>query len=121
MLAVSMVVRPCSRWVIRRRRPRDNCSLESATISRQKITVLRRSVCSGIVRYSLKSIVTDFRFRAFFCSAMPKITQIMIVVGESSGDTHAAHLVYALRDLKSEMTFEFFGTTGPKMREAGVE
>ena len=45
----------------------------------------------------------------------------MIVVGEVSGDVHAAKLVNALRDISSERNFEFFGATMEKLREAGVE
>ena len=43
----------------------------------------------------------------------------MIVAGEPSGDAHAAALVNALRS--SGVEFDFFGSTGPLMREAGVE
>lgn len=42
----------------------------------------------------------------------------MIVAGEPSGDAHAAALVRALRE-RGEV--DFFGATGPLMREAGVE
>ena len=45
---------------------------------------------------------------------------IMIVAGEASGDAHAASLVRALRETASETQFEFFGSTGQKMREAHV-
>jgi lipid-A-disaccharide synthase len=45
----------------------------------------------------------------------------MIVAGEASGDTHAAKLVAALRDAVPGVEHEFFGSAGPKMREAGVE
>jgi lipid-A-disaccharide synthase len=45
----------------------------------------------------------------------------MIVAGEASGDAHAASLVRALREAASETQFEFFGSTGIQMREAGVE
>jgi len=45
----------------------------------------------------------------------------MIVVGEVSGDTHAAKLVNALRELAPDTDFEFFGTTSEKLREAGAE
>ncbi len=38
-----------------------------------------------------------------------------------SGDAHAAKLAAALRDAAPETRFEFFGATGEKMREAGVE
>lgn len=44
----------------------------------------------------------------------------MIVAGEDSGDVHAAKLVNALRDLRPDLSFEFFGSAGPKMRAAGV-
>jgi len=42
----------------------------------------------------------------------------MIVVGEPSGDAHAAALVRALQQ-RGEI--DFFGATGPLMRDAGVE
>ena len=45
----------------------------------------------------------------------------MIVAGEASGDAHAASLVRALREAAPEVSFEFFGATGRRMREAGVE
>ena len=45
----------------------------------------------------------------------------MIVVGEASGDAHAAHLVEAMRELAPETDFEFFGATSYKLRDAGVE
>lgn len=45
--------------------------------------------------------------------------QIMIVAGEASGDTHAAKLVNAIRDLAPSS--DFFGSAGPKMRAADVE
>ncbi len=45
----------------------------------------------------------------------------MIVAGEASGDAHAAELVHALRNLAPEVEFEFFGSTGPRLRAAGVE
>ncbi|HRH42308.1 MAG TPA: lipid-A-disaccharide synthase [Pyrinomonadaceae bacterium] len=45
--------------------------------------------------------------------------QIMIVVGEASGDAHAAKLVKRLREISPEL--KFFGSTGVKMREEGVE
>ena len=43
----------------------------------------------------------------------------MIVAGEPSGDAHAAALVNALRS--SGVEIDFFGSTGPLMRAAGVE
>jgi len=45
----------------------------------------------------------------------------MIVAGEASGDAHAAKLIEALRQNSPEIDFEFFGATGARMREAGVE
>src|ERR1044071_9616915 len=42
----------------------------------------------------------------------------MIVAGEASGDAHAAALVKALRE---RADLDFFGATGPLMRDAGVE
>ena len=45
----------------------------------------------------------------------------MIVVGEVSGDSHAAKLVNSLREIKPDADFEFFGATGPMLRSAGVE
>jgi lipid-A-disaccharide synthase len=42
----------------------------------------------------------------------------MIVAGEPSGDAHAAALVRALQE-RAEI--DFFGATGPLMRDAGVE
>ena len=45
----------------------------------------------------------------------------MLVAGEASGDAHAAKLVNALREIAPEINFEFFGATGKKMRDAGVE
>jgi len=52
---------------------------------------------------------------------MTTARKIMLVAGESSGDTHAAKLVRALREICPEDDLEFFGAAGPKMREAGVE
>lgn len=43
----------------------------------------------------------------------------MIVAGEPSGDAHAAALVNALRS--SGVEIDFYGSTGPLMRAAGVE
>jgi lipid-A-disaccharide synthase len=53
--------------------------------------------------------------------SLTESTQIMIVAGEASGDAHAASLVRALRDAAPGIQFEFFGSTGRKMRDAGVE
>lgn len=61
----------------------------------------------------------------FSYSALPFMSQkkikIMLVAGEPSGDIHAAALVTALRELSPHTVFEFFGSTGAAMREAGVE
>lgn len=45
----------------------------------------------------------------------------MIVAGEDSGDAHAAALVRALCEQAPATRFEFFGSTGDKMRGLGVE
>jgi len=42
----------------------------------------------------------------------------MVVAGEPSGDAHAAALV---RELQQQADIDFFGATGPLMRDAGVE
>ena len=47
--------------------------------------------------------------------------KLMLVAGEASGDKHAAHLVKALRRLRPDGQFEFFGAGGDEMRAAGVE
>jgi lipid-A-disaccharide synthase len=47
--------------------------------------------------------------------------RIMIVAGEPSGDAHSAALVKAMQEVDDAVSFEFFGATGPLMREAGVE
>ncbi len=47
--------------------------------------------------------------------------QIMIVAGEASGDLHAAKLVRAIHKKDPAHNYCFFGATGPRMREAGVE
>lgn len=46
---------------------------------------------------------------------------IMIVAGEASGDLHAAKLVRALRESAPHIDLAFFGATGERLREAGVE
>jgi lipid-A-disaccharide synthase len=46
---------------------------------------------------------------------------LLIIAGEASGDAHAASLVHALRQASRATQFEFFGSTGQKMRNAGVE
>ena len=45
----------------------------------------------------------------------------MVVAGEESGDAHAAALVRALGRRAPATRFEFFGSTGARLREAGVE
>ena len=45
----------------------------------------------------------------------------MIVAGEVSGDAHATELIENLRELAPEIEFEFFGLTGERMRQTGVE
>ncbi len=45
----------------------------------------------------------------------------MMVSGEASGDKHGANLVAALRSLRPDLSFDFFGAGGDEMRAAGVE
>lgn len=52
---------------------------------------------------------------------MSNSLKILIVAGEDSGDRHAAKLVKALREAVPEVNLYFFGSAGPKMRDAGVE
>jgi lipid-A-disaccharide synthase len=47
--------------------------------------------------------------------------RLMLVAGEESGDAHAAALVGALRERAPGVRFELFGSTGARMRGAGVE
>lgn len=47
--------------------------------------------------------------------------KLMLVAGEASGDAHAAALVGALREAAPETEFDFFGSTGARMRAAGVD
>ena len=47
--------------------------------------------------------------------------KLMIVAGEASGDKHGAKLATALRALRPDTQFEFFGAGGDEMRAAGVE
>src|SRR5215218_9592433 len=49
---------------------------------------------------------------------VPKRLKLMVVAGEPSGDAHAAALV---RELQQRADIDFFGATGPLMRDAGVE
>ena len=46
---------------------------------------------------------------------------LMIVAGEASGDAHAASLVSALRAAAPATQIDFFGSTGARMRAAGVD
>jgi lipid-A-disaccharide synthase len=50
----------------------------------------------------------------------PKLS-LMIVAGEPSGDAHGASLVQELRASAPDTDFEFFGSTGELLRNAGVE
>ncbi|MBK8464388.1 MAG: lipid-A-disaccharide synthase [Chloracidobacterium sp.] len=52
---------------------------------------------------------------------MTQSRKIMIIAGESSGDTHAAKLVRAMREMDTDAAIQFFGAAGPKMRQEGVE
>ncbi|HET6646108.1 MAG TPA: lipid-A-disaccharide synthase [Pyrinomonadaceae bacterium] len=51
----------------------------------------------------------------------PQRLKVMIVAGEPSGDAHAAALVNAMREVTPNDQLDFFGATGPLMRDAGVE
>ncbi len=46
---------------------------------------------------------------------------LMVVAGEASGDKHGAKLAAALRALRPDLTFDFFGAGGDEMRLAEVE
>ncbi|MDP8266152.1 MAG: lipid-A-disaccharide synthase [Candidatus Aceula meridiana] len=50
---------------------------------------------------------------------MGQNNHLIIVAGEASGDTHAAHLVEAIKTINPKITFSGLG--GPKMHDAGVE
>ncbi len=52
---------------------------------------------------------------------MAKQIKLMLVAGEASGDSHAAHLVERLREMAPDVDFSFFGLTGEKMRAERVE
>jgi lipid-A-disaccharide synthase len=45
--------------------------------------------------------------------------RILVSAGEASGDMYAAQLVKSLREQRGEISF--FGCTGPRLKEAGVE
>jgi lipid-A-disaccharide synthase len=45
----------------------------------------------------------------------------MLVAGEASGDKHGANLATALRLLRPDLSFEFFGAGGDEMRTVGIE
>ncbi len=47
--------------------------------------------------------------------------KLMIVAGEASGDKHGAKLAAALRALRPDLSFEFFGAGGDEMRSVEVE
>jgi lipid-A-disaccharide synthase len=53
--------------------------------------------------------------------SMVKDYKIVIVAGEASGDAHAAKLVRALKEAAPDTNFDFFGSAGVRMRDAGVE
>ena len=54
-------------------------------------------------------------------NCQPNHLSFLIVAGEASGDAHAAALVRALRATAADTEFDFFGSTGKQMRDAGVE
>src|SRR3989440_8643289 len=47
--------------------------------------------------------------------------RLMLDAGEATGDALAASLVQAIRETGSDISFDFFGATGARMRTAGVE
>src|SRR5258706_8484639 len=51
----------------------------------------------------------------------PNQLKLMIVAGEASGDAHAASLVRSLRAAATGTKIDFFGSTGSRMRAAGVD
>ena len=53
-------------------------------------------------------------------SAPADALDVFLVAGEASGDAHAAALVDALHAAAPEKEIEFYGSTGAKMRAAGV-
>ncbi len=63
----------------------------------------------------------ELQITKYGTKSMKRKLKIMFVVGEASGDAHAAHLVEALRQRSPEIDFEFFGSTGNKLRQLGVE
>ncbi len=54
-------------------------------------------------------------------SSHPSSCKVMLVAGEASGDKHGAALARSLKALYPETQFEFFGSGGEEMRDAGVE
>lgn len=74
----------------------------------------RAGNCYGKTRSLLQEKLT------FLFMSQKKI-KIMLVAGEPSGDIHAAALVNEIRELSPLTDFEFFGSTGESMREAGVD
>jgi lipid-A-disaccharide synthase len=55
-------------------------------------------------------------------STTPKQTvSVLVVAGETSGESHAADLISSLRSHLPESELDFFGSGGARMREQGVE
>ncbi len=54
-------------------------------------------------------------------TAAKKIASVLVVAGETSGESHAADLIRSLRTRLPEHELEFFGSGGTRMREQGVE
>jgi len=59
--------------------------------------------------------------RQFLNASEKHRLSIMLVAGEASGDKHGASLARALQRLYPDFEFDFFGSGGREMREAGVE
>jgi len=67
---------------------------------------------------NFENAVTD---RLLLFPSVSETYRLMVVVGEPSGDAHAAALVRALRSTAPQIDFEFFGATGPLMRKEEIE
>jgi len=82
------------------------------SLSLAVLTRLIRSLSLAVLTRPLSIEVTTTRINSL---------RFLIVAGEASGDAHAASLVRALRAAAPETRYDFFGSTGKRMRDAGVE
>jgi lipid-A-disaccharide synthase len=76
---------------------------------------------SAFIIYLPSFTIYHLPFTINVCSMINDKCSMMIVAGEASGDAHAAKLVRALRELAPDVDFEFFGSAGHHLRDAGVE